>query len=99
MIDFDQARGIALDWITANAPTGQDGTLELCILDDRTRELDFGWVFCYTSKLFRDTGDFQYALAGNAPLIVDRRDGTLRVTGTTLPLEHYIERYRRERPA
>jgi hypothetical protein len=99
MIDHDQAREIAIGWITAHAPTKPDGTLELCILDDRTRDLDFGWVFFYTSKLFRETGDFQYALAGNAPLIVDRRDGTLHVTGTVLPLEHYIERYQRERQA
>ncbi len=98
MIDRDQARGIAIDWATAHSDWA-NGTLGLCILDDRTRELDFGWVFFYTSKLFHDTEDFQYALAGNAPLIVDRRDGSLRVTGTALPIEHYIERYRQERPA
>jgi len=98
MINREQARQIASDWIAMYPAIGLDGSLELCILDDRTRELDFGWVFFYTSKLFHETGDFRYALAGNAPLLVDRRDGALRPTGTAQPIEHYIERYRRERP-
>ncbi len=60
--------------------------LELCILDGRTRELDFGWLFFYTSKLFRETGDFQYALAGNGPSIVDRRDSTCIGRERRIPL-------------
>jgi Immunity protein 35 len=98
LIDQERATQIASKWLTENPARGRDGVLELCLLDDFTRELDFGWLFFYTSRLYRDTGDSQYALAGNAPLIVDRRDGTLHTTGTAHPIEHYIDRYRRERP-
>jgi hypothetical protein len=49
------------------------------------------------SKLFRDTGDFKHAIAGNAPVIVDRRDGSLHPTGTAHPIEHYVEQFRRRR--
>jgi hypothetical protein len=64
----------------------------LIIVDER--EYDFGWVFCYNSKEFVDSGDFKHQLAGNAPLIVDRVDGEIYVTGTAHRLEHYIDEYR-----
>jgi hypothetical protein len=65
------------------------------IVDEQTLETDFGWVFFWNSRQFRETGEFQYALAGNAPLIVDRRDGSVRETSTAEPIEEIIEKYRR----
>ena len=59
------------------------------------REYDFGWVFFYNTKEFVDSGDPVLGLVGNAPLIVDRTDGQLYVSGTAHPLEHYIEEYRK----
>jgi hypothetical protein len=32
---------------------------------------------------------------GNAPLIVDKGDGNLYITGTAQPIGHYLEEYRR----
>ena len=58
------------------------------------REYDFGWVFFYNTKEYVDSGDPVLGLVGNAPLIVDRTDGQLYVTGTAHHLEHYIEEYR-----
>jgi hypothetical protein len=55
---------------------------------------DFGWVYCYNTKAFLETGDFSHTLAGNAPLIVDKVDGGLYVTGTARPLEYYITQFR-----
>ena len=76
----------------------QKGTpYEFVVMEDRTREEDFGWVFVYNSKEFVETGDLQWALAGNAPLIVDRFTGELHVTGTVYRVEHYIDEYRRKR--
>ena len=43
------------------------------------------WMFYYNTKEFIRSGDFKYALAGNAPLIMDRADGKLYVTGTAHP--------------
>jgi hypothetical protein len=59
------------------------------------REYDFGWVFFYNTKEYVDSGDPELGLVGNAPLIVDRTDGKLYVTGTVHPLEYYIEEYRK----
>jgi hypothetical protein len=72
---------------------------ELVVLADRTREEEFGWIFFYNTKQFAETHDLSWALGGNAPLIIDRVTGELHVTGTALPLEHYIEDYRRRRTA
>jgi hypothetical protein len=68
---------------------------ELAILDEHTIETDFGWVFFWNSKRYLETDEFQYALAGNAPLIVDRRDGSIHETSTAEPIEDIMERYRR----
>jgi hypothetical protein len=68
---------------------------EVVILDEHTIETDFGWVFFWNSKKYMETGEFQYALAGNAPLIVDRRDGSVHLTSTAYPVEEIIENYRK----
>ena len=69
----------------------------LMILDEHTEEHEFGWVYSYNTREYIVDGDFSYALAGNAPLIVDRSDGQLYATGTAYPLEHYLEEYRQGR--
>ena len=69
--------------------------LELVLLDDQTIEDDFGWVFFFESKAFLDTGNTSHALAGNAPLLVSRMDGSVHVTGTARPIEFYIENFKR----
>ncbi len=61
----------------------------LMILDEHTQAHEFGWVFFYNSRETIIDGDFSHALAGNAPLIVDKFDGKLYVSGTAhsvLPL-------------
>ena len=70
----------------------RSGPEELVILDEHTIERPWGWVFFYTSRGWRD-GDFQYAVGGNAPIIVNRFDGTTRSTGTAQPIDHYISEY------
>lgn len=61
----------------------------------RVDEHDFGWVYFYDSSAHVETGNAGEALAGNAPLIVDKIDGKLYVTGTAHPIEHYLQEYRR----
>jgi hypothetical protein len=94
MIDRTQAMQIMSNWLTE---TGVRANFELSLLDNKTLEVDFGWVFFYTSKLFRDTGDFHHAVTGNAPVIVDRTIGSLHITGAARPIEHYIEDFRNRR--
>ncbi|MBW2365555.1 MAG: hypothetical protein JRF25_10950 [Deltaproteobacteria bacterium] len=67
---------------------------QLIILDDQTQEHDFGWVFFYTTREYIEKGDFSAALAGNAPLIIDKSGGQIYETGTAYPIDHYIDAYR-----
>ena len=61
----------------------------------RVDEHDFGWVYFYDGSTHVRTGDVSDAVVGNAPLIVDRTDGRLYITGTAHPIEHYLQEFRR----
>ena len=90
MIDRAAATQLFTTWLTNQSDcTG----IELCLFEQETLEVEFGWVFFYTSKLYRDTGDFKHAIAGNGPVIIDRATGSLHMTGTAHPVEHYIEEF------
>lgn len=61
----------------------------------RVDEHDFGWVYFYDGSQHVQTHSVTDAVVGNAPLIVDRVDGKLYITGTSRPTEHYLDEYRR----
>jgi hypothetical protein len=85
-----EARQIALDYVKdQQAKSG----IELSLLDEHTIERDFGWVFFYGSKKFVETGDIQYLIAGNAPIVITRTDGRIHETGTAYPIEHYLRKF------
>lgn len=68
---------------------------ELIIVDEATIERPWGWVFFHTSKKWKETEDIRYAIAGNAPIIVEKTTGKLITTGTARSIEYYIENYER----
>ena len=72
-----------------------DDILDLVIISHTTIEDGLGWVFFYDSKKHIESGDFSDVIVGNAPIIVSRRDGSLHATGTALPIEIYIENFKR----
>src|SRR5438477_4178995 len=59
------------------------------LFGEDTVERAFGWVFFY------GPADESIIVAGNAPFIVDRKDGSIHVTGTAYPTEAYLECYAR----
>lgn len=90
----------ALDVVHAKLDEIEQATGEsLFILEDRTLERPFGWVFFYNTKKYAETWEMIYMLAGNSPLIVDRMNGDVHETGTAEPIEHYIAEYERSRAA
>jgi hypothetical protein len=92
LINQETARRIAAEYI-GEGSLRPDGVTPV-ILDDKTIERDFGWVFFYQSREHIETGDFGSILLGNAPVIVDRDDGSLHVTGTAQPIESYLAKYK-----
>lgn len=59
----------------------------------KTQEESFGWVFFYQAKEYMETGTLSSMLAGNAPFIVNRRDGAVHVLGTVHPVDVYLKEY------
>jgi len=94
MLTLDQAHKLVADQVCVR-PSWLPPEDEIVIVDTKTIERSWGWVFFYTSKRWLETQDISYALAGNAPLIVERETGHLLTTGTAYSIEHYIENYER----
>jgi len=65
----------------------------LFIVEEATIRKPYGSIFFYTSKKFYETENIRYALAGNAPFLVDKKNGEITTFGTDLPLEDYILEY------
>lgn len=66
---------------------------EPVILDDMTIEKDFGWIFFYHSRKYIETKDLKFYILGNAPILVNKFDGSLNYTGTAYETDHYIKEY------
>ena len=67
--------------------------IKLKILNDITKEYNFGWVFYYNTTKFIETGALEGTLIGNAPLIINKVTGELIKTGTEHPPSTYINNY------
>jgi hypothetical protein len=78
-MNYVQAKELAATWVRL---TTDD---EAVLAEESTIKKPYGWVFFYRAK--------EGKLAGNAPLIVDRVNGELRVTGTAKPLDAYLKEY------
>jgi hypothetical protein len=85
-VDSELATRIAIDYVSR---LSVDSGTSLILLNERTIERNFGWAFFYGPS------DPSMTLAGNAPFIVDRKDGSIHVTGTAYPTEQYLESYSR----
>ncbi len=88
----EEARAIAEKYVES---LQEKMKLELILVDDRTLEFDKGWVFFYNSRKFVVERSLRYMLAGNAPLIVSKQDGTVHETGTAHPVDVYVDEFRR----
>lgn len=67
-----------LNWVVTDAPHYEGQTC---------------WVFSYQSKAYIESGNITDALAGNAPLLVERSNGNVIVLGTAQRIEFYVENY------
>jgi hypothetical protein len=91
MLDREQARVVAREYLD-----DRRWKFEVVILDEHTREEEFGWVFFYQSADFVRTGELRDSLGGNAPLVVLWESGELHVTGTAHPIDEYLTHFRRQ---
>lgn len=89
MLTFEAAQAMAREYVA------QFSDDDLVVLYEPIVERDFGWVFGYQCKQFFQSKEISVALAGNAPLLINKHKGTLFVLGTAYPLDFYIQNYER----
>jgi hypothetical protein len=104
MITRQQADQVVAEWLDTHEIATIDFESPLPRHDERhvqklvvvrVDEHDLGWVYFYDGSIHVETGAASDAVVGNAPLIVDRTDGKLYMTGTAYPVEHYLQEFRR----
>lgn len=66
---------------------------ELVLLEKETKETSFGWVFFYDSKKFIETGNMEFAIAGNGPVIVNKNNGEIVFHGSRKSAIQLIAEY------
>ncbi|MGW6919420.1 YrhB domain-containing protein [Kitasatospora sp. NPDC054939] len=88
MIEFSEARGIALDYVR-NLSAGM--RLDLVLVDDATGDEEWCWVFPYDSRAHLESGDDEDALLGMGPLVVFKDTGVLQPLGSSPPPEEALD--------
>lgn len=66
---------------------------EVILLKEYTIKKPYGNIYIYNSKKYIEDNDFNYALVGNAPFLVDKKTGKITIFGTAYDIEHYISEY------
>jgi Immunity protein 35 len=79
VIDFTSAKSIVEDHLARPENRVMNDTWVIC--DDKTIHGEFGWMFFYTTKRHKETGDWRYQAPGNVPILVDP-DGELCLAGS-----------------
>ena len=69
---------------------------EPALIDEKTREMPWGWVFSWNTRLYTETGDLMHAVIGPPPVCVDRRNGNADAVDALRPLERELRRYERK---
>ena len=92
MLTFEQARALAECWVDVVTRS------TAALVDKATLTRPYGWVFFYQLTKYLETGAPGEVLAGNAPILVDRFGGEIRITGTAYPVEHYLGEYEKTLP-
>lgn len=60
-------------------------------------EKPYGWVFFYAPQEYIETRDIAYAIAGNGPIIVERKTGKMHQLGTATRPEDQIRNWGAEK--
>ncbi len=68
-MDSQTARELAADFLRENVVVSGE---EILIDESNTRETEHSWIFYYNTRTFLETRELRHALAGNAPVVVDK---------------------------
>jgi Immunity protein 35 len=96
MIDFDQAMNLMKNYVAEQQKLTDPEILmdgnDFVIVDDFI-ERHYGWVFYYQPKKFIETGEIQYSILGNSPVLINKEDGSMYDLGTHRSIESALRDY------
>jgi immunity protein 35 of polymorphic toxin system len=75
---------------------GLKRNVELVVVEEKTLEKEFGWVFFSTTRRQAESGEVAAVIPGLGPLVVHRADGTTRFLPTSVPPDRAIAEYERQ---
>lgn len=93
-ISRERATEIVLEAISKLKP----GTT-FVLVEDRTIEKDWGWVFQYGTPEYLETRDVRFLVPGTGPVAVERANGALAFLPTSVPPDVALAEYERRRSA
>lgn len=91
MLSKEKALSLAKDRI---ASFNIKSSSPIVVNDKMIIEENFGWVFFYDT--LDSINGKSNGLVGNAPLIIEKKSGTIHETGTGWPMEYYINKFQKE---
>lgn len=72
---------------------GEKAGIPTIIFYEGVTNKEYGNIYGYTSKKYYETKDEEYAVAGNAPFLVEKETGKIVTFGTAFSDEYYIKEY------
>lgn len=88
MLNQAEARQIAEGFIREKIQSRSSADLAIAELE----EFPTCWVAIYNTRKFVDSGSFRDALAGNGPLIINKRTREVRIGLSSKPVEEQLDR-------
>jgi immunity protein 35 of polymorphic toxin system len=94
-------RGTAVDRegalaIARKTVAGLKRDVELVVVEDKTLEKEFGWVFFSTTTRQGQAGEVAAGFPGLGPLVVHRADGTTRFLPTSVSPDKAVAEYEKQ---
>lgn len=89
-------RASALERVLRRLEESAPGGERWVVLDDKTIEKPYGWIYFYNSERFVVTGDPLYRLAGNGPVFVNKGTETIDFFGSIPTLDVIVAEYERK---
>jgi hypothetical protein len=92
MLERTDALGLVSRKLAEMAPDGE----QWVVVNDKTLDKPYGWIFFYNSKEFIETGHAPHRLAGNGPVIVNKFTGSIDFFGSAPPIDAILQNYERQ---
>lgn len=90
MLSEKEMEEIATDYITQIA---KETNLDIILFHKHTRRMSYGNLYVYNSRKFIEELDYNYALLGNAPFLIEKETGKIFEFGTSETIDYYLGEY------